>query len=91
MSRPTSKKAINRLLKLELEAYQKALEALNIASDSSVKVFAALKSGDINECLQASDRVTSSAVLVANVECLATSVALQASQLEVVSSAGGLG
>jgi hypothetical protein len=96
MNRTTSQKALNRLLKLECEAYQKASEALSAANASSMKVFAALeghalKTGDINACLEVSDRLTQSAVLVAQVDSLIASVVLQISTLKAFSSTGGLG
>ncbi len=95
MNRKAPKKALNRLLKLELEAYQKALVALKLANASSMKVFAALedeafKTDDFNSCLEVSDRLMQSAVFVAQVESVAASVVLQISIHKAFSSTGGL-
>ncbi len=95
MNHKIPKKAINRLLKLELEAYQNAAKALRVASELGLKVFSALegealKTDDFNACLEVSDRMTQSAVLVAQVDSVAASVTLQNSRLEAFSSTGGL-
>ncbi len=94
-NRSAFKKAVNRLLKLERETYQKACETLKIANALTLKVFStleddALKTGNINVCLEVADRLLQSAALIAQNDSLAASITLQMSTLEAFSTDGGL-